>query len=193
MLYARFDDSTKDFPTDTKFAQVGIIKNPETFTGTGVTFTGNEFSSLFAIGLTSSVTLNVGDVLTQTISGAAGTTVAKGYVASYDTETNIVKYYQDRTLCFGNQVDQTDSNSTTEIVGFSTASTELSVGTIDTSLSGSVMTINSKQINLGVTFQSGLANPEINKKTGDIIYIDNRPTVERDSRQKEDVKIILEF
>jgi len=193
LLYARFDDSTKDFPTDTKFAQVGIIKNPETFTGTGVTFTGNEFSSLFAIGLTSSVTLNVGDVLTQTISGAAGTTVAKGYVASYDTETNIVKYYQDRTLCFGNQVDQTDSNSTTEIVGFSTASTELSVGTIDTSLSGSVMTINSKQINLGVTFQSGLANPEINKKTGDIIYIDNRPTVERDSRQKEDVKIILEF
>ena len=30
LLYARFDDSTKDFPIDTKFAQVGIIKNPET-------------------------------------------------------------------------------------------------------------------------------------------------------------------
>jgi len=32
---------------------------------------------------------------------------------------------------------------------------------------------------------------EINKKTGDIIYIDNRPVVQRDSRQKEDIKIIL--
>jgi hypothetical protein len=46
---------------------------------------------------------------------------------------------------------------------------------------------------LGVNFTGGLADPEINKKTGDIIYIDNRPEVERNLRQKEDVKIILEF
>ena len=50
LLYARFDDSTKDFPIDTKFAQVGILKNPETFSGAGTTFTGNAFSSLFAVG-----------------------------------------------------------------------------------------------------------------------------------------------
>ena len=31
LVYARFDDSTKDFPTDTYFSQVGIIKNPTTF------------------------------------------------------------------------------------------------------------------------------------------------------------------
>jgi hypothetical protein len=48
-------------------------------------------------------------------------------------------------------------------------------------------------INLGVEFTNGLANPEINKKTGDIIYIDNRPLVSRNIRQKEDIKIILEF
>jgi len=46
---------------------------------------------------------------------------------------------------------------------------------------------------LGVNFTSGLSNPEINKKTGDIIYIDNRPVVERNVRQKEDIKIVLEF
>jgi hypothetical protein len=46
---------------------------------------------------------------------------------------------------------------------------------------------------LGVIFNSGLANPEINKKSGDVIYIDNRPLVARNLRQKEDVKIILEF
>ena len=28
IIYARFDDSTKDFPIDTKFAQVGVVKNP---------------------------------------------------------------------------------------------------------------------------------------------------------------------
>ena len=78
LLYARFDDSTKDFPVDTKFAQVGIIKNPEQFAGTGVTFTGNTFSSLFAVGLTTSRTVTIGERITQD----QGTNVeARGYVA----------------------------------------------------------------------------------------------------------------
>ena len=66
LLYARFDDSTKDFPVDTKFAQVGIIKNPEQFAGTGVTFAGNTFSSLFSVGLTTSRNVTIGEKITQT-------------------------------------------------------------------------------------------------------------------------------
>ena len=46
---------------------------------------------------------------------------------------------------------------------------------------------------LSSVYNKRMINPEINKKTGDIIYIDNRKEVERDIRQKEDVKIILEF
>ena len=190
LLYARFDDSTKDFPIDTKFSQVGIIKNPETFAGSGVTFTGNTFSSLYAIALSNSRTVIIGEQITQ----ASG---AKGYVASFDSETKILKYYQDRSLCFGNQVDQTRDADTSDIVAFDSSDITFvqSSGSesVNTSVSGSVMVVNTKQINLGVTFTGGLANPEINKKTGDIIYIDNRPEVQRDSRQKEDVKIILEF
>jgi len=190
LLYARFDDSTKDFPIDTKFAQVGVIKNPETFAGSQ-TFTGNTFSSLYAVGLSTSRTVVIGEQITQASTGA------KGYVASFDTETKILKYYQDRSLCFGNKLDQTQSLLTENITAFDNTPISFtdsggSTG-INTGLSGSVITVNSKQINLGVTFTGGLANPEINKKTGDIIYIDNRPEVQRDSRQKEDVKIILEF
>jgi len=48
-------------------------------------------------------------------------------------------------------------------------------------------------INLGVNFTQGMANPEINKGSGEIIYIDNRPLINRNSRQKEDIKIVLEF
>ena len=62
LLYARFDDST-NFPIDTKFAQVGILKNPETFSGAGTTFTGNAFSSLFAVGLSSNRTVTIGEKL----------------------------------------------------------------------------------------------------------------------------------
>ena len=195
LLYARFDDSTKDFPIDTKFAQVGIIKNPEQFAGTGVTFTGNTFSSLFAVGLTTSRDVTIGEEISQ---NQGNNVVAKGYVASFDKETKILKYYQDRSLCFGNKVDQTQSLLTSNIVAFNNSSNisfsqSGGASSVDNTLDGSVITVNAKQVNLGVTFSQGLANPEINKKTGDIIYIDNRPEVQRDSRQKEDVKIILEF
>ena len=197
LLYARFDDSTKDFPVDTKFAQVGIIKNPESYVGVGQTFTQNTFSSLFAVGLSSSRTVTIGERIEQ---DQGSDIVAKGYVASFDSETKILKYYQDRSLCFGNKFDQTQSLLTTGITTFIGDDTKNitfadsgGAAQINTSLNGSVITINSKQINLGVPFTKGLADPEINKKTGDIIYIDNRPEVQRNSRQKEDVKIILEF
>ena len=43
IIYARFDDSTKDFPIDTKFAQVGIVKNP-TKVGTDIIYTDTTYS-----------------------------------------------------------------------------------------------------------------------------------------------------
>ena len=53
--------------------------------------------------------------------------------------------------------------------------------------------LDNKVISLGVNFENGLANPEINKGSGDVVYLDNRPIITRNSRQKEDIKIILEF
>jgi hypothetical protein len=196
LVYARFDDSTKDFPTDTQFSQVGIIKNPTTFTSNTI-FTENQYSSLYAIKLTSSFsgTPVIGAEMTQTRTDGK---VAKGYVASYDIETKVLKYFRDRSLYFGNAQDQVDYNTVTEdskVYDFESSASTISpfTGSIDTSFNDNKVTVGNKVINLGVTFSSGLANPEINKKTGDIIYIDNRPLVERDIRQKEDVKIILEF
>ena len=196
LVYARFDDSTKDFPTDTQFAQVGIIKNPTTFTSNTI-FTENQYSSLYAIKLTAafSGTPTIGGEITQT---RADGKVAKGYVASYDSETKVLKYFRDRSLYFGNAQNQVDYNTVTEdskVYNFESSASTIApfTGSIDTSFNDNKVTVGSKVINLGVTFTGGLANPEINKKTGDIIYIDNRPLVERDIRQKEDVKIILEF
>ena len=200
LVYARFDDSTKDFPTDTKFAQVGIIKNPTTFSTDTVIFTENQYSSLGAIGLTSSFTGTpvIGEEITQTVTGGT----ARGYVASYDRDTRVLKYFQDRSLYFGNSLDQTDYNpvsSNSKVLSFSSSGGSISSpsftgASIDTlSFNSNKLTVGTKVIDLGVTFTAGLANPEINKKTGDIIYIDNRPLVTRDIRQKEDIKIILEF
>jgi len=198
LVYARFDDSTKDFPTDTKFAQVGIVKNPNSFNSSSI-FTQNQYSSIYSIKLTSSFsgTPVIGEKITQIRTDGK---VAKGYVASYDSETKVLKYFKDRSLYFGNKFDQTDYNTVTldsNVSNFQSGGANIVsnsfTASIDTTFNDNKVTIGNKVIDLGVIFTGGLANPEINKNTGDIIYIDNRPLVERDIRQKEDVKIILEF
>jgi hypothetical protein len=196
LVYARFDDSTKDFPTDTQFSQVGIIKNPTIFSSSS-TFTENQYSSLYSMVVTASISTIIGEKITQIRTDGK---VAKGYVASYDSETKVLKYFRDRSLYFGNKFDQTDYNTVTldsNVSDFESGGNNIVsnsfTASIDTTFNGNKLTVGNKVIDLGVTFTSGLANPEINKNTGDIIYIDNRPLVERDIRQKEDVKIILEF
>ena len=98
IVYARFDDSTKDFPIDTKFAQVGIVKNP-TKVGTDIVYTDTTYSSLQAFKFsTVSGTPQVGEEIKQvlTVSPNVGK-VASGFVASYDKETKVLKYFRDRS------------------------------------------------------------------------------------------------
>jgi hypothetical protein len=198
LIYARFDDSTKDFPTDTTFSQIGILKNPTTY-GSNSVFNDNQYSSLYSMRL-STGTPTIGQEITQTVTGGT----ARGYVASYDSETKVLKYYLDRSLFFGttgnsNQTDYDTVSDDSRVLSFSPLGGSISPfsGSIDTSFGDPVptnkVTVGNKIIDLGVTFTKGLANPEINKSSGDIIYIDNRPLVSRSSQQKEDIKIILEF
>ena len=221
LVYARFDDSTKDFPIDTKFAQIGIVKNPTSIGSTQV-FTDNQFSSVKSLYLdTFDITqsLSIGAKIQQSIKdGDTEIGKAFGYVVSYDIisedDTNkvaILKYYQDRSLYFnpttGDQTDYTDANSITErgnssgtIYDFQSTSesVEAVIGSwnakIKTDFSGATTNpTNNKIVELGVEFTNGIAASEINNESGDIIYLDNRALITRDSRQKEDIKVILEF
>ena len=200
LVYARFDDSTKDFPTDTKFSQISIIKNP-TSIGSTSTFTSNQFSSVNAIKVISPTgTPTVGETIEQTVTNGT----AKGYIVSYDVDTNVVKYYQDRSLVFnqttGDQTDYAGITTESRVLSFESSANKIIAPTsgfsasVDQSFSGiSTNPTGNKVISLGVNFTNGLANPEINKKSGEVIYLDNRPLITRNSRQKEDIKIILEF
>lgn len=207
LIYTRFDDSTKDYPVDTKFCQIGIIKDPTRFISTE-SFTESQFSSLYAMKVIPSgdTAPQIGEKIFQSTNNIDDEK-AVGYVASYDTETKVLKYIKDRSLYYNPALfDQTDyidvSIRANENIQFSSAAGASNVTStsgfscsIDSQFTG-ITTIppgSSKIINLGMEFQNGLANPEINKTSGDIIYIDNRPLVSRNLRQKEDVKIILEF
>ena len=207
IVYARFDDSTKDFPIDTKFSQVGIVKNP-TKVGTSITYTDSTYSSLKAVKFSSvSGTPQVGEEIIQILTVAPNIgRFANAYVASYDSETKVLKYFRDRSLNFNRT-----SYDHTDYLGISTSGriyefeSQIGANNIDgqsSSFSGSIsrdfsgITTNptgNKLINLGVNFVSGLSNSEINKGSGEVIYLDNRPLIVRNSRQKEDIKIILEF
>ena len=199
LIYARFDDSTKDLPIDTKFSQVGILKNP-TYAASSTTFDENAFSGLFSIKLSSIPSRpTIGEQITQVTQSGQ---IARGYVASFDPDTLVLKYFRDRSLYFPNSDDETDRSNVTEITQiheFESSANNIQFITsgfnapIDTEFSDNKVTLGTKVINLGVLFQNGLAESEINKKSGDIIYVDNRPLIARNLRQKEDVKIILEF
>jgi len=198
LVYARFDDSTKDFPIDAKFAQVSLIKNPTSF-GTTSVYTGSTYSGLKSIKLdTITGTPTVGGLLQQNV--GIGQT-ALGYICSFDSDTNVLKYIQDRSLYFGNKVDQTDYanvSSGSQQYEFTSSTSQISFsggsGSVETTFSAGITTdVNNNNVALGVSFTSGLASPEINKGSGDVLYIDNRALISRNLRQKEDIKIILEF
>jgi len=207
IVYARFDDSTKDFPIDTKFSQVGIVKNP-TKVGTAITYTDSTYSSVKAVQFSSiSGTPQVGEEITQTLTVSPNIgRVATAYVASYDSETKVLKYFRDRSLNFNrttyDHTDYTGISTAGRIYQFESVIGANNISGKNSSFSGSIsqtfsgITTNptgNKLINLGVNFVSGLSNSEINKGSGEVIYLDNRPLIVRNSRQKEDIKIILEF
>ena len=207
IVYARFDDSTKDFPIDTKFSQVGIVKNP-TKVGTSVTYTDNTYSSLPAVKFeTVSGTPEVGEEIKQVLAISPNIgKVAKGYIASYDVETKVMKYFRDRSLQFNrttyDHTDYTGISTSGRIYEFETGQNANNIEGTSSSFNGAIsinfsgITTNpngNKLINLGTNFVSGLSDSEINKGSGEIVYLDNRPLIVRNSRQKEDIKIILEF
>ena len=201
LIYSRFDDSSKDFPVDTKFAQIGILKNPTKFISTE-SYTSDRFSGLTSLKVTTTgaTTPVIGEKIEQTLSNGSK---AVGYVASYDKDTKVLKYFKDRSLYYNQSTyDQTDyvgiSSRSDATLDFSSSGQSIIsqsgfICSIDSTFNNSTVTVQNKTISLDVSFEEGIADPEINKTSGDIIYIDNRPLIQRNSRQKEYIKIILEF
>lgn len=198
LVYTRFvtDESNPDTILGNDFARVGVIKNPTTYGSDTNLLTKAEVSGLKSLklsGITSNTVYEVDSIITQTV--ATGQT-AIGFVASWNDITGVLKYYQ--------PVGLASSDVNYKIYNFSplpTGSGSLtingaSVGSdlgIDTSFSGVTTVINNRTYQLGSNFVSGISSEEYNKKSGEIIYIDNRSAIPRTANQKEDIKIVLEF
>jgi hypothetical protein len=207
LLYSRIenDNENPDFVTGNQIARVGLVCNPQAFDSTSL-LSVDKATACSALRLSgagySSATFTADSYVTQTI--ATGTTAA-GRVVSYDQTTGVLKYWQDKALAGFNTVgaavtepaygfnlnaftSSPDTGGALTIVPSSGSSLA-----IDTSFTGVSTVINNRTYYLGQEFTNGIGNPEVKKYSGNIIYVDNRPSITRSSTQKEDIKIILQF
>jgi len=212
LLYTRIENTTEnpDFITGNQISRFGIVENPTKY-NTEELLDSPTVSSLYALKLTNPDGANADYYKTRIIPAdsyvtqTVGTGItAVGRVISYDKNTGVLKYWQDRRLV-GFNTDGSRNSSPT--YGFnqdrftsSPSSNDLNVNfdngdvlKIDSTFTGSTETINSSTVQLGQNFEGGISNPEVEKYSGNIIYVDNRPSITRSSNQKEDIKVILQF
>ena len=206
LLYSRIenDNENPDFITGNQIARIGIVQNPEASAGT--LLNSDKASAVNALKLVgagySSATFSPDSYVTQTI--ATGST-AVGRVVNYDQTTGVLKYWQDRSVAGFNTVGtaQTQPTYGFELQEFTSAPASggsitivPSTGSnlaIDTSFTGVSTVINNRTYYLGQSFTDGVAGAEVRKHSGNIVYVDNRPSITRSSNQKEDIKVILQF
>ena len=212
LLYARIenDEENPDFITGNQISRIGILENPKAF-GSDQILTLDKASAAYALRLSgtgySSVTFTPDSLIQQTV--GTGVT-AYGKVIAYDQTTGVLKYWQDRTIA--GFITATGSVSTAQtataaIYGYNTTrfTADPSAGgnvtivggssnlSISTTFAGLSTSINNRTYYLGQSFTKGVSNPEIDKYSGNMIYVDHRPSITRSSNQKEDIKIILQF
>ena len=216
LMYARIENDAEnpDFITGNQVARIGILENPKAFNSNEI-LTLDKASAAYALRLSgtgySSVTFTADDYVRQTV--ATGST-AVGRVISYDQTTGVLKYWQDRTISgfatagsSGISTALTPTHLDLNVPSYNTTrftsepaaggsvtivggSSNLSISTV---FSGLSTTLNNRTYYLGQSFTKGVSNPEIDKYSGNMIYVDHRPSITRSSNQKEDIKIILQF
>ena len=205
LLYSRLENDTEnpDFITGNQFSRIGVVENPLA-PNSIIPLTLDKASALSALRLTgigySSANFSADSQFVQTI--GTGLT-AVGRVVSYDQTTGVLKYWQDRVgfntvgaaltnAPYGYEQLEFTSNPSSggTIVITPTTGSNLQ---IDSSFSGFSTSINNRTYNLGQDFTNGISSPEVKRYSGNIIYVDNRPSVNRSVNQKEDIKVILQF
>ena len=207
LLYSRIENDSEnpDFITDNQIARVGVVCNPQAFDSTSL-LTLDKATATGALRLAgagySSATFVADSKFIQTV--ATGST-AIARVVNYNQTTGVLKYWQDSSLAgfttagvgvtepqYGFKLNAFTASPETGGSLTITPSTGSDLG-IDTAFSGVSTVINNRTYYLGQEFTDGIGSPEVKKYSGNIIYVDNRPSITRSSTQKEDIKVILQF
>ena len=211
LIYSQIknDATNPDFIVGNRVARIGMIANPENF-NSSEPLEKNQASALYALKLTGvnasndyiNAIFQPNATITQTVS--TGST-AVGRVVSYNKNTGVLKYWQDRIShgfdsnlvntdivgIYGNDLIQFSATTGTGgSLNISGSNQDLK---IDDTFSDDKLVINNLSYYLGQTFTKGVSTPEVKKYSGDLVYVDNRPSITRSENQREDIKIVLQF
>ena len=170
-----------DVSTANDFRQVGLVVDPTNFGTSTVSSNATNRQTYVVKASSSSGTFEADEVITQTSTGAVGK------VVEWDSTLSLLYYQQERFGDFGT------SSTTGGYVAFS------GTNVITGSSSGATLTPSSttETITLAnantLTLTTGYQNPELQPDSGNIVYLENRKPIQRDSDQTEDIKLIIEF
>jgi hypothetical protein len=184
-----YDEGSGDFPVDNDFRRIGIIRDPKVWGGSSF-LVDDTATNLRALKVDSATADFIPDeVITQTVTGGT----AKGTVVSWtldegSTTAGVLKYIQ-----------TTDAHTDQGVVrgfesnGVNAVSGELSAaaGNVDIDYFGPLLGVEFPGTDAGSA--TGIANPEIENNSGDVIYIENRRLITRAPDQIEDIKLVIEF
>jgi hypothetical protein len=177
-----YAEGSGDFPVDNDFRRIGIIKDPFAF-GTTTFATTNTLSGVYAVKIDGATADFIPDerISQEVTGGTAYGKVVSWTLDSGSTTSGVLKYFQSPDYHTDNGVVRAfESNASNAIEG----SLSLAEGTVETDNNDNL---------LGVSFSAGLATPEIENNSGDIIYVENRRLITRAPDQIEDIKLVIEF
>jgi hypothetical protein len=170
-----------DFTTANDFRQIGLVVNPTNF-GTATIASASTARQTFAIFFQ-----NVGGagdfVIDEEINQAS--TNAVGKVVEWDSTSRILFYQQERFSDFGTHTD----GSAPAFSGANAITGQTSGTTRTPDTTASSVTFGSTTI----TLTSGYANPELQPDSGNIVYLEQRRPINRNTDQSEDIRLIIEF
>ena len=170
-----------DITTANDFRQVGLVVDPTNF-GTSTVASATTRRQTFVVKASSvSGTFEVDEKITQATTGAVGK------VVEFDSTNSLLYFQQERFSDYGTN-STTGDHSLFEGANVITGAT--SSATFTPSSSSETITLAN---NNTITTVSGYVNPELQADSGNIVYLENRKPIQRDSDQTEDIKLIIEF
>ena len=170
-----------DITTANDFRQVGLVVDPTNF-GTSTVASASTRRQTFVVKASSvSGTFDTDEKITQATTGAVGK------VVEFDSTNSLLYFQQERFGDFGTN-STTGDHSVFEGTNVITGAT--SSATFTPSSDSETITLAN---NNTITTVSGYVNPELQADSGNIVYLENRKPIQRDSDQTEDIKLIIEF
>ena len=152
-----------DLTVGNDFRQVTLVKNPTNF-GTTTVSTATTLNATGALDFASKTgTFQVDELITQ----GSGATLVQAYIVSINSGTGEIYYNQNSKTGYGTFAHGASNTVTGQTSG--------AQGTPKTSAS------------------DFLHNAEVEKESGQIIFMENRNPINRTATQIEDIKVIIEF